>query len=206
MNTNIKRSQKTLHLVMLAVLTAILFLFEVTGLGYIRTPGLEFTIMQVPVIIGAIVLGPGAGAILGTVFGLTSFWQCLSGKSLFGATLLNINPIGTFLTTVPTRALMGYLCGFLFMLMWRKLRKGSLAYITASLTGALLNTVFFMSALVLFFYRTDYIQGFVNGLGVNNAFLFIILFVGIQGLLEALICAFLCTIISSALMKFVVKR
>ncbi|NCB06229.1 MAG: ECF transporter S component, partial [Clostridia bacterium] len=60
------------YMVRLAVLVAILFLLEVTGLGLIKTPGLEFTIMQVPVIIGAIVMGPAAGAILGGVFGLIS--------------------------------------------------------------------------------------------------------------------------------------
>ena len=45
------------YMVRLAVLVAILILLEVTGLGLIKTPGLEFTIMQVPVIIGAIVMG-----------------------------------------------------------------------------------------------------------------------------------------------------
>ena len=63
----------TRFLVELAVLIAIELLLEVTGLGYLKTGPLDFTIMQVPVIIGAIVLGPLAGAILGTVFGLTSF-------------------------------------------------------------------------------------------------------------------------------------
>ena len=206
MSANEKRSQKTLRLVMLALLTALLLLFEVTGLGYIRTPGLEFTVMQVPVIIGAIVLGPGAGAVLGTVFGLTSFWQCLSGKSLFGATLLNISPIGTFLTTVPTRALMGYLCGLIFWFLWKKMRQGALAHLLASLAGAMLNTVLFMGALVLFFYQTSYIQGFVSGLGAGNAFVFVLLFVGLQGLLEALISAFICTVISRALTSYVLKR
>ena len=71
------------YLVQLAVLTALLLLLEITGLGYIKTPVLEFTVMQVPVILGAIILGPGAGALLGGVFGLTSFWECF-GKSAFG--------------------------------------------------------------------------------------------------------------------------
>src|SRR5665811_933425 len=108
--TQVKYSRgRTLYLVRLAVLAVILFLLEFTGVGYIKTPGIELTIMQVPVIVGAIILGSGAGAILGGLFGLTSFWQAVSGKSAFGLMLFNMNPLGAFLTTIPTRILMGLL-------------------------------------------------------------------------------------------------
>ena len=89
-------------MVQLSVLIAIMLLLELTGLGMIKTAGLEITIMLVPVIVGAIVMGPAAGALLGGVFGLISFWECF-GKSSFGVVLLGINPIYTFLVCVPTR-------------------------------------------------------------------------------------------------------
>ena len=57
-------------MVQLSVLIAIMLLLELTGLGMIKTAGLEITIMLVPVIVGAIVMGPAAGALLGGVFGL----------------------------------------------------------------------------------------------------------------------------------------
>ncbi len=203
MQRNAARSGKTLYLTQLAVLVVILLLLELTGLGYIRTPGLEFTIMTVPVIVGAIVLGPGAGAILGTVFGLTSFWQCVSGKSPFGATLLSINPFGAFVTTVPTRLLMGLACGLIFLALKRVVKNRGSQYALASISGALINTVLFMGALVLFYYQTDFIQGFATTLGSPNALAFIFAFVGIQGLLEAVICAFLGTVIVGALKKYI---
>lgn len=199
-------TSRTRYLTMLALLTSVLILLEVTNLGYIKTPGLEFTIMQVPVIIGAIVMGPGAGAILGTVFGLTSFLQCVTGKSVFGAQLLMINPVGTFLTTVPTRALMGLVCGLIFLAFTRRSRSGSVPYIVSSLAAALTNTVLFMGALVLFFYNTDYIQGFVTALGSPNALVFVLAFVGIQGLLEAIICAIAGSAVSRALVKYFRKN
>ena len=68
---------------------------------------------MVPVIVGAIVMGPASGAILGGVFGCISFWECF-GRSQFGAMLLGINPIYTFLVCVPTRILAGWLCGVAF--------------------------------------------------------------------------------------------
>jgi uncharacterized membrane protein len=177
-------------MVELAVLLAILLMLEITGLGMFKTFGLELTILQIPVILGAIILGPSAGAILGGAFGLLSFWECF-GKSQFGATLLGINPFLTFLVCVPTRILMGWLCGLIFRAMDRKLAgtKGDFAsYVVASLSGALLNTLFFMTTLCLCFYHTEYIQGFASALGAGNALLFIVLFVGVQGLVEAALC------------------
>lgn len=177
-------------MVELAVLLAILLMLEITGLGMFKTFGLELTILQIPVILGAIILGPSAGAILGGAFGLLSFWECF-GKSQFGATLLGIDPFLTFLVCVPTRILMGWLCGLIFRAMDRKLAgtKGDFAsYVVASLSGALLNTLFFMTTLCLCFYHTEYIQGFASALGAGNVLLFIVLFVGVQGLVEAALC------------------
>lgn len=177
-------------MVELAVLLAILLMLEITGLGMFKTFGLELTILQIPVILGAIILGPSAGAILGGAFGLLSFWECF-GKSQFGATLLGINPFLTFLVCVPTRILMGWLCGLIFRAMDRKLAgtKGDFeSYVVASLSGALLNTLFFMTTLCLCFYHTEYIQGFASALGAGNVLLFIVLFVGVQGLVEAALC------------------
>lgn len=71
----------------MAILIAIILVMAFTPLGYLKTAGLEITFIQVPVIVGAILMGPTAGAILGGVFGLTSFIQCF-GLSAFGAALL----------------------------------------------------------------------------------------------------------------------
>lgn len=181
-----------------AVLLAVLLLLEVTGLGMIKTFGLELTIMQLPVIIGAIVIGPGGGAGLGLAFGLISFWECF-GKSPFGATLLAIDPFLTFLVCVPTRTLMGYLCGLIFRGLHgvtRGKKTDPVSYLVASLSGALLNTLLFMGTLCLCFYRTDYIQGIAAQLGADNLFLFVVLFVGVQGLAEAGMCTVVGTLVS----------
>lgn len=196
-----KQKERIVRITELAVLIAVLLLLEVTGLGMIRTFGLEMTILQVPVIIGAILLGQNNGAILGVCFGLISFWECLSGKSGFGATLLAINPFFTFLMCVPTRTLMGWLCGLIFRITDNKLsntKANIVPYITASLSGALINTALFMGTLCICFYNTPYIQGFAEKLHAENALIFIVLFVGIQGLIEAGVCAALGTAISKA--------
>ena len=92
MNNETKRGKYTVHdLVRISVLVAIMLLLEVTGLGMIKMPGLEITLLMVPVIVGAIVMGPASGAILGGVFGCISFWECF-GRSQFGAVLLVSTP------------------------------------------------------------------------------------------------------------------
>lgn len=200
MNNETKHGKYTVQdLVRISVLVAIMLLLEVTGLGMIKMPGLEITLLMVPVIVGAIVMGPATGAILGGVFGCISFWECF-GKSQFGAMLLGINPFYTFLVCVPTRILAGWLCGLSFKGL-NKLDKSNLwSFGAAGLIGALCNTVLFMSTLCLCFYHTEYIQGFVAALGSSNAFLFVIAFVGVNGLVEGAVCLITGAAIAKAVM------
>ena len=200
MNNETKRGKYTVHdLVRISVLVAIMLLLELTGLGMIKTAGLEITIFLVPVIVGAIVMGPGAGAFLGGVFGCISFWECF-GKSWFGTMLLGISPVLTFLVCVPTRILAGWLCGLAFKVL-HKLDKSNLwSFGAAGLIGALCNTALFMSMLCLCFYHTEYIQGFAAALGSSNAFLFVIAFVGVNGLVEGAVCLITGAAIAKAVM------
>ena len=187
----------TKYLVEMALLVAIILIMAFTPIGYIRTAGLEITLIVVPVAVGAVTLGPAAGAILGGVFGITSFIQCF-GMSPFGAALLGINGFLTFLVCVPTRILMG-------CLIYKGLRKTKLpsgvSVTISNLCCPLLNTTFFMGMLVLGFYNTEYIQSFVSALGAKNALLFILAFVGVNGLIEAIVCFIVGTAISAALKK-----
>ena len=190
----------TKYLVEMALLVAIILIMAFTPIGYIRTAGLEITLIVVPVAVGAVTLGPTAGAILGGVFGITSFIQCF-GMSPFGAALLGNNGFLTFLVCVPTRILMGWLTGLIYQGIRRTKIPSNVSLTIANLCCPLLNTTFFMSMLVLGFYQTEYIQSFVQKFGVSNPFLFVIAFVGINGLVEAVVCFIVGTAISAALKK-----
>ncbi len=194
------KNSKTKAMTQTAILAAIILIMAFTPLGYLKTPGLEITFITVPVIIGAILIGPKAGAILGGIFGLTSFFQCF-GLSHFGAALLSIDPLRTFIVCVITRLLMGWLCGVIFKLISRK-SESVVIYAAASLCGALLNTLLFMSALIVLFGSTSYIQGFMGDMSVIN---FVIAFVGVQGLIEAIVCCIIAAAIAKALAKFTHK-
>ena len=65
------RSTKTIKMAQLAILIAVVLIMAFTPLGYLKNVGLEISLITIPVAIGAMVIGPGAGAVLGAVF-----WVC----------------------------------------------------------------------------------------------------------------------------------
>lgn len=192
-----KNAAKTLYMVELALMVAIIFMMAFTPLGYLRTPGLSITFLTVPVAVGAMLLGPKGGAVCGFAFGLTSFIQGLMGGSALAAMLLSINPFGMVFTCIVPRILEGWLCGLIFLAA-KRFTKNS-AYMIASLSCPVLNTVLFMGSLVAFFYHTEYIQGFAQTLGVKNPLTFVVAFVGLQGMIEAVVCTLIASAVSYAL-------
>lgn len=204
--TNMK---KTISITVTAVLSAVIALISFLP---IKTLGFSITLSMVPIAVGAIMYGPAVGAILGAVFGLVSFIQCVIAYDPLGAFLLSVNPYYTFITCM-TRVLAGLLTGLIFKGL-RKLCKGdSLPIITAGISAALLNTVFFMSSLVIcFIYGADSaLLGFLQNNGLTsladiikggNILLFVITFVGINGLVEILAGGFLTPPIAKALLVF----
>ena len=127
---------KTLRLTRLALLAAIVLVLAYTPLGYIHIGPLAITPIMIPVTVGAILLGPTEGAILGGIFGLTSFSTCF-GSDAFGTTLMTINPVFTFLTCVPTRVLAGWLPAVIFKALYRKEQplRANAAFGAAALAG-----------------------------------------------------------------------
>ncbi len=175
---------RIMRLSLLGLFTALILVLSFTPLGYLKAGPLEVSFLMVPVAAGAILLGPSGGLILGTLFGLTSFIQAASGLSAFGFALFGINPVYTAVLCLVPRMLMGLIAGYVskaFAASANPTVNIGVRSVVTSLITPILNTVMFMGLLVLFFWNTDYIQGFASGL---NVLPFIIAFVGINGLLE----------------------
>lgn len=169
----------------LALLVAIVLVMSYTPLGYLPLGPLNCSLLSIPVAIGAMLMGPTAGAILGTIFGLTSFMNALEGKSQMGMMLLNASPVGYFVMAVIGRLLMGLLCALVFRAAL-KLMPGreKLCCAIGGFAAPFLNTVFYMGFMVLLFYNTEYVQSLVSAKGAANPFMFVVLMVGLQGSLE----------------------
>lgn len=134
--TGKKGKMSARELTTLGLLTGVLLLTSVTPLGYFHTFGLDISLMMVPVAIGAMLMGPKAGAWLGLIFGATSFYQAVTGSSAFSTMLFNINPIYAFLLCIPTRVLMGFLTGVIFKAVQKVDKKKTVCYFVG-VNGAL---------------------------------------------------------------------
>lgn len=194
-----KSKLTTKQLVLLGLLTAILLLMAYTPLGYLNIGPLAITFNVIPVALAAVALGPVGGAIVGAVFGLTSFLQCIGvgGTSAMGAVLFGINPFLAFIQRFIPRVLDGFLLGYIF----RWVQKISNLYVSCFVTGfcsALLNTLFFMSALILLYGSTDYVQGLMGG---KNVIAFVCTFVGVNAVFEMLSSTILTGAVGTALIK-----
>ena len=197
MKTNTKFN--TSQLVILGLMTAILLLMAYTPLGYLNIGPLAITFNVIPIAIAAITLGPVGGAITGGVFGLTSFLQCIGvgGTSAMGVILFEINPVLAFIQRFVPRFLDGLLLGYIFRGM-RKITNISIASFVTGFCSAFLNTALFMSALVLLFGNTEYLQGLIGG---KNIILFICGFVGINAVCEMIASTLITGAVAMALYK-----
>lgn len=189
----------TMKLAILGLMVGVLLLMAYTPLGYLNIGPLAITFNMIPVAICAITLGPVGGAIAGSVFGITSFLQCIGvgGISAMGAVLFEINPIFAFIQRFVPRFLVGLLLGYIFP--WAKRFKG--VPFASSLTGflaAFLNTVFFMTALILLYGNTEYVQGLIGG---RNIIVFACAFVGINAVVEMIAATIVTGAIGTALFK-----
>lgn len=200
------RKKKIYELVLFSLLATIIVAMSFTPIGYIRTFGLEITFLMIPVAVGAILLGPIYGAALGFVFGFTSFLQCVLGLSAFGATLLSMNVFYTIVVCIVSRTLMGFLAGLIHKVLEVKFKGSVVSNIITCVCAALLNTIFFMSALCICFYNTEYIQGFKEALGAKNVIAFVLGFVGIQGLVEAVVNCIIGVALSKVIAVVAVKK
>ena len=179
-----KTGNRSRNVTLLGLLTAILMVLSMTPLGYLNIGPLAISFNMIPVAVGAAALGPVGGAVLGAVFGMTSFLQCLGigGSSAMGVILFHINPFFAFVQRFVPRLVTGFLVGLIYKGA-RRFAKAAIAGSIAGFFAALLNTVLFMGALVLLFGNTQYLTDLMAG---RNVVVFICTFVGINAVFEML--------------------
>ena len=194
------RNAKTLWMVQTAILSAIIIVMSFTPLGFLQVGTISITFLMIPVVIGAIIVGPACGLTLGAVFGLASFARAF-GLEPSGPIFLAINPFLTFVMCFVPRVLTGYFVGLIFRILSKIDKTKLVSFAIASLSGALLNTVLYVGALVLFF--SDFISS-LKQFGSNLPAIVIAL-VLVNALVEAAVCLVAGTAITKALSKTMKK-
>lgn len=152
------KKHDTRWMVSVALMAAIVIVLANTPLGMIQLPIIKATTVHIPVILGAILLGPGAGAILGAVFGM-----CSLVSNTMAPTLLSF-AFSPFLSTtgipgalkaiwisVGCRILIGVVAGWLWVLFTKIKLNQFIALPIVGFVGSMVNTVTVMGSIYFLF-------------------------------------------------------
>ena len=199
-------SEKTRRLTLTALLVAVELMMWLLGLGQVPVGALNMSFLTVPVAVGAILFGPSMGAVLGCTFGLTSLFDAMTGRSALTSFFFTHHPVHTVLLCVGMRVLMGVCTGLVFRALRGRPPVRIWKYFASAICAPLLNTLFFMGYICLFLYQTEMVQNLVAKTGALNPFMFVILLVGVQGLVEAAVCCFIGGAVSRGVAKAVFKE
>ncbi len=197
--SNVKSKKKNREMIvemtLTAVLAALIILMTFTPIGYIPiNPVLKLTLITLPVAVGSVVLGPKAGAVLGAVFGLSSFITCF-GMDSVGTYLMEISPLLTFIMCFVPRVF----CGLLPALIYKGIGENKIISVSIATTStAVINTVLFLSTMWIFF-GNDLTEA--SGLVIDSIITLFITFAGINALIEAGVCLIAGTAIAKALLQ-----
>lgn len=204
--TNRLIESRTKRLVILALFSALIAVMAFT-VGYIPLGFMNATIIHIPVIIGAILLGPVDGGILGFVFGLTSFIINTIRPNITSfvfTPFYSLDPrfSGSFksiLICFVPRILIGVGAALLFNALSKTKLKNGISLAVTGFVGSMINTVLVMGG-IYFLYGESYAAA--KEMGFSALFGVIMGIVGMQGVPEAIVAAILTAAITVPVMKY----
>jgi len=152
-----KVNKDTRWMVTVALMAAIVILLANTPLGMIQLPIIKATTVHIPVIIGAVVLGPTAGLVLGLTFGVCSLISNTMAPTLlsfafspFLSTTGILGAIKALWISVGCRALFGWITGYL----WKAVQKigkkdNTVALLLTGFLGSIVHTLLVMGSIYI---------------------------------------------------------
>ena len=201
---NNKEKKGTRWMVSVALMAAIIIVLANTPLGMIQLPIIKATTVHIPVIIGAILFGPLAGAILVGVFGICSLISNTMAPTLLSfafSPFLASNLAGVLKAlwiSVGCRILIGVAAGWIWIL-FRKIKLNT--YVALAITGfagSMVNTIMVMGS-IYFLLAQQYAEA--KEVAVTAVFGLIMGTVTASGIPEALAAAVLVAVIGKVLMR-----
>ena len=158
------KKHDTRWMVSVALMGAIIIVLANTPLGMIQLPIIKATTVHIPVIIGAILLGPSAGAILGAVFGICSLISNTMAPTLlsfafspFMSTTGILGAIKAIWVSVGCRILIGVAAGWLWKLLEKVKVNQVIALPIVGFVGSMVNTIAVMGSIYVLFAK-EYAQ------------------------------------------------
>ena len=140
-----EKHMSTRTLTGVAIFTAIVVVLQFVSAA-VRFGPFSITLALIPIVVGAALYGPWAGAWLGFTFGMVVL---LSGDA---APFVVVNPLGTILTVLLKGAGAGFLSGLVYKLLAKK--NEWLGAILGAVAAPIANTGIFLLGCLLFFLPT----------------------------------------------------
>ena len=203
-----KNKKEIQGMVLTALFSAVVIIMAFTPLGYIPLGVINATIIQIPVIIGALFCGPKQGAFLGFLFGVTSFLKntimpaTLSAfvfSPVLAAGMFGIKGVlfSTFICFVP-RILVGVLPYFIYKGMKKFSKWKSVNFAVAGIVGAFTNTFLVMGS-IYFLYKDAYAAA--QGIDPSMVLGVIAGIIGFNGVIEAVLSGVIVSAVGLVLNK-----
>lgn len=201
---NMQKKMDVRLLAQMSLLTGLMLVMAFTPLGYIPLPFMNATTMHIPVIIGACLLGPKMGAILGGLFGVTSVIKATITPNITSfvfTPFYSLNPQfhgswTSLIVAIVPRILIGLVAGLVFQALCRMIRNETVSLAIAGFVGSMVNTVGVMGLIYLLFGEQYAMAG-----GTDPKLLLGVIMgvIGMNGVPEALIAAVLTAAVTKAL-------
>ena len=188
-----KTRTNLVRLLQLMLLVAIEVIFAFTPLGFIPTPAAAITTMHLPVIIGAVLLGPLYGGILGAVFGVLSLIKASltpnTALSFILSPLTSGAPLASIFTCIVPRILLGVIAAYGYRLFTKLFRRESISIGVSAGVATACHTIMVMGSLWILF----------GAVKLKDIFLAI---VGVSGVLEILAAVLIVSAVCIPLKKY----
>lgn len=199
----------TRYMATLAMLCGVLLVMGMTGIGFIPLPVIKATTMHIPVILGAILLGPGAGAALGAVFGLCSIWVNTTTPGLLSFAFSPFmsaeglpGVVKSIWIALGCRVLFGLVAGWLWKLVKKICGKDYIALPVTAVVSALCHTILVMGSIYLLLAQQ---YAAAKNVAVSAVFGLIMGTVTASGIPEAIAAAILVTVIGKSLLHLMAR-
>lgn len=186
-------------MVVVAMLSGICLFLGLTGLGFIPLPLFKLTILHLPVIIGAIIEGPIAGASIGFIFGLFSIYQNITTPTPMSPFFYNP------LVSILPRVLIGVVSYYVYIFLRSKLKNKRLSIGIAAICGSLTNTIGVLGSIYLIYFK-DYAsilmqRGSISSGSLGKVTIALLSVIGTNGIAEAVLSALVSIPVVIAILK-----
>lgn len=203
------KKRDTRYMATLSMLCGVLLVMGMTGIGFIPLPVIKATTMHIPVILGAVLLGPSAGGVLGGLFGMCSIWANTTTPGLLSFAF------SPFMTTeglpgvakslwiaLGCRILFGLIAGWLWMLFKKIFKQDYLALPVTAAISTICHTLLVMGSI---YYLLSQQYAAAKNVAISAVFGLVMGTVTASGIPEAVVAAILVTVIGKSLLHLMAR-